>query len=328
MRASLSLLAGIALAGCSVHPIPDDVSPIPTEEIVRSMRCEVKHAVRKEIQDGLDRLGLADIVPDEIVQPHNLARVRAVRTPADPGIGLRVAQKFEDYSLATMAYAFEFDITEHNGIAGNVGFKLPFVPSEKGAFDLAAHGEFAKVRQAKRVFKTSETFAELRRLDCGPDFVVRDKNLIYPITGSIGMTKVVHTFVELSEIGGAQGDFTDTLTFTTTLEGSLSPRLVLRPVPNRFRVVNADGILAAGRTDIHKVTITFAFPQFRPAALARLADAKGRGVAGALATPESAKARAIEQLCIARARDREEEFGTLRLYPPEISCAQQRLPAP
>ena len=135
------------------------------------------------------------------------------------------------------------------------------------------------------------------------------------------MMKVVHTFVELSEIGGADGDFTDTLSFTTTWEASLTPKLVLKPVTNRFRVVSGDGILAAGRTDIHKVTITFAFPHFGAA------DAQGTLVSAAQPTAESAKARAIQQLCIARARDREEQFGTLRLYPPELSCGQQALPA-
>ena len=33
------------LAGCSLYPIPDDVSPFRTEEIVRYGRCEVRNAI-------------------------------------------------------------------------------------------------------------------------------------------------------------------------------------------------------------------------------------------------------------------------------------------
>jgi hypothetical protein len=313
-------------AGCSVHPIPDDVSPIPSEEIVRSMRCEAKLAVRNEIKAGLVRLGLGDIDPDSVLDKRNLDRVRAVRRPGDPSAGRRVAMKFVAYSMSTMAYAFEFDITENNDASAEVGFNVPFLPTGKGDFGLNAKGNLNRIRQAKRVFVASETFGELRRLSCGEPIVVRDGNLIYPITGSIGMMKVVHTFVELAEMGGFGNSskpednvFTDTLTFTTAIGGSLTPTLTLKPVPREFRVVSATGTFGASRIDKHQVTISLTFPTFTEVQMQ-----VAKGSVGQLSDPESAKARALENLCIARAKAREDEFGTLRLIPPEASCALPR----
>jgi len=41
-------LAPMALAGCNVHPIVDDVSPIPNENIIASARCELRHGLEHD----------------------------------------------------------------------------------------------------------------------------------------------------------------------------------------------------------------------------------------------------------------------------------------
>jgi hypothetical protein len=468
MRSWITALTVMTLAGCSVHPIPDDISPLPTEEIVRNMRCEVKDAVRKEIKAHLDDLDrrtygvyhaqIAQIVPDDILSRPNLALL--VRTGP---YGSKLAAKFVLISKLSLAYAFEFDITENNTAAADLSFMSPF---SKSLFTLDATGGLAKQREAKRVFQTVETFAELRDLDCS-NWVIRDGNLIYPITGSIGMAKVVHTFITLTELGAGGGSlgasqapaalsaasqaptaahgksklgmgdlalselsagagealgqeevrlaqntvpetqsgtatdvqppkpasktgtttsktgtttsktgtttpktgakasktgtttsktgttasktgattskagtttqlsaaasiapaqlFTDTLTFTTTWTGGLNPQLQINPVPKSFRLVNANVNLTAGRTDVHKVTISLQFPdpdQYRNVnyqslpALLKLVDA----------APVISKADAYYNLCVARARDREDDFNTLRLYPPEQSCLENAPP--
>jgi hypothetical protein len=176
-----------------------------------------------------------------------------------------------------------------------------------------------------RRFETVETFADLAKLNCH-DFATRDKNHVYPITGSIGMAKAVHTFVELTEFGGAKGEFTDTLTFTTSLSGSLKPTLTMAAVPAHFRVINASGELSAARVDKHAVTISFAFPtvDVREVFVERPG---GREKASVLFDADSLRRitqesieRARENLCIARGLDREAAAGSLRLYPPELYC--------
>ena len=303
----LSVAVSVGLGACSVHPLPDDVSPIPTEEIVRTMRCETKLAVRAEIAAGLKFIGLSDIVPELILEPVNLERVRQ----RDKERGDNLAERFLAYSVTSIAYAFDFAITEDNYANATLGFTMPFT---NGTWTVSPSAAHKRTREGKRVFQTVETLAELNKLNCA-NFAVRDTNLTYPITGSIGMGTAVHTFVALSELGGAEKLFTDTLTFTTTISGSLTTKLTLTPVPKSFRLTSVDAAIGAGRTDIHKVTISFAFPDLRRLRLFAAADAAVQS--------DLTKQHALENLCIARATDREDVSGTLRFLPPESYCRQQ-----
>jgi hypothetical protein len=121
------------------------------------------------------------------------------------------------YGKVAVAYDFDFNITEDDNIDSSLAFKLPLA---KSTFDLSAGGSLHATRAADRAFKAQETFAELvtRDIWCA-GFQPRDKNLVYPITGSIGLRKVVETFVAISEQGGGKDSFVDTLTFTTTISG-------------------------------------------------------------------------------------------------------------
>lgn len=304
-----SLMAA-AFAACSVRPMPDDVSPIPTEEIVRSARCETKAAVRDIIRKVLVDRGLIDVNPEAVLDPDILRRVQA----AHPDL----AAKFQAYGASAIAYTFDFRITEKNNAEASVGFKLPLV---NGDLSAGAAGKANKIRQGQREFSSVETFAGLAKLDCR-GVGIRDKNLVYPITGSTGVYEAMQTFISLSEIGGGKGNFTDTLTFVTRFYGEANAKLVLNPVPKTFRVVAAEGRLDAEREDIHKVTVSFAFPEIdlRPTlsdgttVLLQPTTARLRQLSADAVT------RAVVNLCIARARDREVEFGTLRQLPPEDYC--------
>lgn len=312
----------VLLSGCSVRPLPDDVSTLSTEDIVLSMRCEVKSAVRDQIKYQLDDLGLSDMIPDHVLQPANLDRVRK----SHPDKGPRMAAMFQLFSTLTMAYAFDFDIIERNTASTTGIFTWPFTG---GTLTSSAGGGIDKIRNGKRVFTAVETFAELEQLPCG-NVPIRPKNIVYPITGSIGMARVVNTFIQLTLLGGAGGSaagiagtpahlFTDTLTFTTEWKGGAKAQLELAPVKGAFRLTRLDAEVTAGRKDIHKVIISFTFPDTKA-----LRDASGKGrIVAAAGSIESSKRMAIENLCIARAKDREDEAGTLRLYPPEIYCRRQ-----
>jgi hypothetical protein len=47
----LAILALTTLAGCSVHPIPDEISPVPTEGIVAMARCELREGLVEMVRD-------------------------------------------------------------------------------------------------------------------------------------------------------------------------------------------------------------------------------------------------------------------------------------
>ena len=317
MRRCPVFVCAALLTGCSVHPIPDDVSPIPTEEIVKSMRCETKGAEADRIAFELRKDNL-DILPELVLLRENMDKIRRSNS--------KLAEKLLAYGASSIAYRFEFVITENDTIGGELAFKWPFT---KGVFDLGASAGLEKERIGHRVFETAETFAELAKLDCANHGTIRDRNLIYPITGSIGMRKVVETFVELAEFGGAKGQFTDTLTFTTKIGGGIKPSVTLTPVPHSFRLVSANGEFSAGRVDKHEVLVSFAFPAIDLRDI-YVDSAQRLARATSLFNAESrqrlafdASQRALENLCIARANNREDEANTLRFFPPEYYCHKQ-----
>lgn len=308
-------LAGLMASACSIHPLPDDVAFVPTEEIVKSARCETKLAVYERIKYELDKRGIAGIDPEAIMEPHNLELIRK----HDPLLAL----KFEAYSASAIAYQFEFLITEDDRAEASAGFRLPFT---KTNFEMSASGKMHKSRHGHRRFESLETFADLAKLDCR-GFDVKHRNIVYPISGSTGMRRAMQTFIELAELGSGKGNFTDTLIFTTKLSGDIAPKLTLTPVPNKLKLVNVEGRLAAERLDIHKVTVSFAFPAID------LRKARDDSFGGPGRPPRTAMSqsafqvlsndalrRAVENLCIARALDRENAFGVLRLTPPEQYC--------
>lgn len=299
----LVISSALWVAGCSIHPIPDDVSVYDTADIVRNVRCEAKSAVRERIRHALHRHPeLADIPPDYVTQPRYFSRIKRVDHV--------LAAKFEDYMGSAIAYDFEFKITEANNASASVGFLVPFFSTGKLAADAGAGLE--KSRTGERRFKTVETFAELVKLDCD-DYEQPRKNILYPMTGSIGMAKIMNTFIDLTELGGGKDIFTDTITFVTKVSGEAGTVVELLPVTNQFRVVGAEGHVDASRNDEHKLIVSLTFPtgDFRVARL----DARA-GIT-------NSQIRALENLCIARAEQREDENGTLRFYPPEVYCRRR-----
>lgn len=311
----IAVLAAAALAGCSVHPIPDEVPPrIPTEEIVKSARCEMRLGLFDQVKRLLKEEGFADF--DVGVLQTREGRKAVLPTPPP-----QLKSILAEYGEVAVAYDFNFEISEHDNLDASLAFKLPFSPN---VFDLGAAGSLHKTRVGRRTFSSQETFYDLILRDqwCG-NFEPRDRNLLYPITGSIGLRKVVETFMALSEQGGGKDSFVDALTFTTTISGSVNPSVKLNPVPDSFRLVNASAGASADRTDLHQVKISLAFPvsakpkkkkNDRPA---QPDDPNGPSVAPYAYNPVW---RARYNICVADARDREDTFKTLRLSPPEVYC--------
>lgn len=314
---SLNWSAGIAsaaLAGCSIHPIPDDVSRYDTAAIVKNIRCEAKDAVRERIRQALHERGIYDVVPDNVLKdPKEFAKVRR----RDP----KLAATFRAFGVSTITYTFMFDITEENKTSGSVNFLLPI--TGRGSFNLLAEGQFDKKREGKRDFTTVESFEDLAKLRCG-DWVQPGRNPVYPITGSIGVEEIVTTFINVSVMGTLDPSklpadaksFTDTIKFTTEISGAVNPTLKLDPIPDRLRVTEAGVNRGDTRKDIHQVTISLLFPD-----LHALREAASRGAM--LDQTKQNEARALEDNCVAIERAREERFRTLRRTPPAIYCRKE-----
>jgi hypothetical protein len=221
-----------ALAGCSTVPRVEDVTRKSTLAIVHQVRCEAKKAVM-DIAYNLN-----DPSSDDYNNPYPYKI---------------------NYKTASIAYEFTFDITEENNARASGTWGLPYTLT--GDFSLTANGTFDRSRNTNRNFKLVDSFEELYNTDCrgaGP----QPENLIYPISGEIGVYEVVRTFIKLQQVGNPKAGevftFADTLKFVTLLSAGVQPKLVIGPFPDRFRLAGASGDFNASRLDIHKVVISLA----------------------------------------------------------------------
>src|SRR3990170_1504123 len=192
----------IAVApGCSVHPLPGDITRDTTFAIIHNIRCEARAEVKDHLQALLLRspsVLVQSIDPEDALE--NLEKVRA----HDP----ESASTIKRYSLSAIAYLFTFDITENDDATkGSAHFALPW---NHGKFTLDLTGELTKERIGSRKIGVVETFEELDQLDCSEASQQR-RNLVYPITGSIGMAETVDSFFRLAESVGDNKKFSDTL---------------------------------------------------------------------------------------------------------------------
>jgi hypothetical protein len=302
------------LAGCSLYPIPDDVTPIRTEDIVRHARCEIRSEI---IGYLIDRGFIAPSATEKEI----VAFAKNIQ------IKDKKKQKLDDietYILRLMevraAYSFDFNITENNTANGAAGFKLPFTGPK--VLDAGASASLALTRVGLRVFSTGDRWDDLimqstRCTDVRP----RPGNFVYPLDGSIGVGRAVRTFIDIADQGGAKDSFVDTLTFTTRVGGDANASIKLEAVPHSFRLVSASASLGGSRLDIHKMVVSLVFPR-PPAPVAPAAITEANFQPGYLNAPFQRPAdwRARYNLCVADARQREDSFKMLRYEPPEVYC--------
>jgi hypothetical protein len=333
----LAVLAVTTLPGCSVHPIVDEVSPIPTEAIVAAARCELRLGLVEQVL-----VWFADEEPTPVTgfDPNTIAEHLPEMKKRFPKVDL--TNDWNEYMDISIAYDWTFDITETDHVDAGLGLKLPFVPPlGPGSFDLGPSASVTAVRNGKRTFKNQDKFGTLLTQDwynfCNDfkrsaagfpnapapgQYEPRLKNLLYPITGSIGLRQAVQTFLKIAAQEGALDTFTDELTFTTTVDGKVGGSVTLAPVPKEFRLVSATANLAGNRMDLHKVKISLAFPKARQTQKSKkqlAADySKEHDVKGGYTL--NANWRAAYALCVVDGRSREDELKLLRLDPPELTC--------
>lgn len=163
------------------------------------------------------------------------------------------------YKTATVGYEFEFNIQEDDNAAADATWTLPYTLG--GNLSIVANAGLNRTRFTKRNFKIADTFDQLRQTnDCTPNALHQD--IIYPISGDIGVYEVVRTFIRLQQVdnpkSGEVFTFGDTLTFTTTFFGGVKPSIVISPLTDKFRLASVNGDFNARRNDVHTVTLALA----------------------------------------------------------------------
>ncbi|WMT71386.1 hypothetical protein [Bradyrhizobium sp. Ash2021] len=252
----------LGMAGCAIHPLPDDVIRLATREIVHHIRCEARAAIKQAIIDYLRKLELTEF----------MGQLESNQLPLDQldlhlhELPARVRANIVKYERAAISYDFTFDITEQNTVTAEVDFVNLL---SHGTFSMPAKGSSDLQRQTVRIFRVNDTFGELinfRRGRCTEDG--SPENFAYPVSGRIGLGELVETFVDLNEFqrltGSKDGDtvptIADTFNFQTTIGGSVTPQVTLTPLNHLFNVSGASLGAAALRKDIHRVIVAISLP--------------------------------------------------------------------
>jgi hypothetical protein len=262
---------GALLAGCAIHPLPENVTGVDTADIVRQIRCESREAVINEIKKWLVvRASAGDPVSQRLlrkydIDPESISDFNAAVFPASYVEERRMIYLF--YS-AGIAYSFDLRMTENNDFNPPAALDLirPSPPRPKFTLGLGAGALFD--RENERKFTTTDTFGSLLKLNAAvvrgrrycTGFIVTE-NYIYPIAGRIGVGKTIHDFINLtlfeslSGTKGAPPTMTDDLTFTTTVSASVNPVVTFTPVGTALQLADASLTAAFKRSDVHEVTV-------------------------------------------------------------------------
>lgn len=305
---AVAALAMVA-AGCSMHPLPEDVSRASTYDIVARVRCEVYEALQEfKGLEGEERRHAENIIQHSAV-----------------------------------GFDFIFNITEGNDIKtpdGKPGISASyhresFKNNEKGFF-LDATATAERERKNTRRFRVVDDLEALgnEKMDCRK--AETNPNWVYPVTGATGMGEVVRTYIKLEMLSdlrltsfeGADPKpqplpgkgtttnavtFSDVLKFRTKLSAGVNPRITLTTVAGDLRLTGASFFGSASREDIHTVIVALASDSLDLDTLPPLHsyrrdareevrnDRKMQGQQSIMKVPERARA-AVKQDRIARQR--------------------------
>ena len=176
-----------------------------------------------------------------------------------------------------MAYSFRFRITETNVAAAAASWKLPLTYNDRlGSWTIGGGVGRTNEREGDRNAKLAVGLENLDDLDC--DDAAPDKRGIrtisYPIRGSIGLAEVLgQYFAVINRVRYKKSDdngdddqekkikvfakggesYTDTIIFTTTINGSVNPSVSISPTSRELFSGSLN--FGASRKDYHSVIV-------------------------------------------------------------------------
>jgi hypothetical protein len=246
----MGLLAlSCALGACAIHPLPEDVIGVKTAAIVHRIRCEAREAVTQ-------------------VHPRHQKNLQTLKQ-----IGI--------------AYSFSLQGMETDSLMAMATFEKPLSNGMKTINP--AVGD-SLVRNNTRTFTVLDNYQSLMQMQkCGAEPI--GPNYQYPIVGTIGIREMIHTFINLAlhdELAGEEGNaveptddlnssaigpptMVDTITFTTTLNASATPTIILMPVTAAAQLTNASVTGTLMRQDVHEVIVGLGLPS-QPSSRATVAQ--------------------------------------------------------
>ncbi len=165
--------ACLALTGCAIAPVPDQVTGFSTPQIVRKIRCEAREAVKTKL--GVTLRDLGEYWGDRTAHELGLQLLDdtvEVRTVQLAGLDPRLNALMLEYGDTAIAYNFSFDGQEINNVDGTLGVTDAIVG---GSRILGLGGGVDRTRENIQNFTISDTFVGLIR-DVKPNYCL-DKNV-------------------------------------------------------------------------------------------------------------------------------------------------------
>jgi hypothetical protein len=160
----LSFIFGLSsLGGCSIYPLPEDVTSFQSKHIVRITRCQARDAVRVEIQRTLaawrhvvvyKRMTGAEMAQWLEDNPNNYHGLRL------SDFSPQAARLYKFYDDTRISYDVTIDSTEMN----SAGFDLALLKTFTRGSDLfGIKLQNDRTRQVKRQFRNYDSFDSLAR---------------------------------------------------------------------------------------------------------------------------------------------------------------------
>ena len=194
-------------------------------------------------------------LPEDVSRKSTFDIVQKLRCEAKAGLSGFESLTFLPHTF--IGYDFTFTMTEDdNANSGLLEFKHLI---GGGSFALELNGGLEKKRSNMREFRVIESLVQLLAAECNG--ITPAVNLMYPITGHVGIDEVVRTYLSIEKLTNLKDQntehliFSDTLEYTTFLTGTIKPSLSVNAIAGEFKVTRANISGVADRRDVHKVVI-------------------------------------------------------------------------
>jgi hypothetical protein len=322
-KLSAAILSALAVSGCAIHPLPDDVVHLSTYNIVRQIRCETRAAIIDSFLDFLADERNNRFNSQGWKKVDDASRAMGMRAQADYAADPNSIANFNPAKLSGFArnvvgllfhtgIAYNYDLKglEVNNVDPEVNFIRPIPIST--LVSLGLKGNFDRHRQNERAFTITDNAGDLVRkvpANYCTKFIV-EENIVYPIAGKVGMEKMVQDFLRLTLFGNLSGGegkqdvvlvagpptMVDQLEFQTIIGGSATPKVTFLPMGRAFQLADASFGVSASRTDTHQLTVGLYLDKAGAAEIGNLRGAIfGDLITASGGRAEQGAAKAVEQ---------------------------------
>ena len=271
------------LSGCSIYPLPQDVTDYSSRDVALQIRCGAKFSVEKELESVLDHFGntpayetysasqFSDLL-DKHPDSYSSLNWQNFKGP--------IKSLFDFYKDTGVSYDFTLDGTEQNdfNLGGGVNGAWSHRTDTLG-FKVANE----RTREAKRHFRLYDSFDSLihtpevtcRDFNHGdPDSKLPNKSFaqtphyMFPSTGMLRIRDLIHDFVvqnQTNNLGGpdkswSTADMTDTITFTTKSTGNFDPSTKMVTAVHGWSLASLNLGSDNSRQDVHTIVIDVSLP--------------------------------------------------------------------